>query len=419
MTAATQRYTTGAIILHWAIAVMIVLQVIGGVWMTGLADSALKFNVYQFHKTAGLIVLFLSLARIAWRILNPPPPMPPMPGWQATIAKATHWIFYGLIIAIPLTGWMYVSASPRGVPTLLFNLVEWPHLAGLVNMAVSDVETGGCAGFAFTKSCIAPILSETHEILAFATMGLLVLHLGAALKHQFVDKDQLLARMAPRVFGPTLAVAPSPRSTSIAALVFFVPLALGLAAAMLSGSGASTTPSETQNQAEPSGAETWAVDHDQSRLFFTVTYNGQDLTGDIPNWRADIQFDPNQLEQASATIVIDAATIKTGDAFFDNTMARSDGLQLDRYPQITVALTNFRQGVDTDYVANAEVSMVNRTKTLEFPFSLAIDDDTAKMSGELDFDRFDFDLGRINDPNANYVSETVTVSANVTAARSP
>lgn len=189
MTAARSSYSRAAITLHWLIALLLIGNFLGGVFMGDLlAPSAtpeqkqLGFKIIQFHKSMGLTILVLSLLRLATRLVSSPPPLPAhMTSTERLLAKATHWAFYAVMILVPLTGWVMVSASPLGFPTLWFGLFEWPHLPIETSKATSDAA------------------SEAHEIIAFAGAGLLLLHVAAALKHHYMDRDDVLARMLPMV----------------------------------------------------------------------------------------------------------------------------------------------------------------------------------------------------------------------------
>ena len=153
------------------------------------ARGAAKFAVFQLHKSVGITILVLSLARLAWRLMNPPPHYPDsMKPWEKTVAALTHWGFYGLMIGLPMIGWVIVSVSIRNIPTLLYKAIPWPHLPGLMELPRE------------TRKVIEGAASETHEILAWITIVLLILHVGAALKHQFLTKDGVLYRMAPLPF---------------------------------------------------------------------------------------------------------------------------------------------------------------------------------------------------------------------------
>jgi len=182
-----QRYTTVAIILHWLIALLIIGQIACGVYMTRLPDDTVsKFEIYQLHKSSGLSILTLSLLRLIWRITHQPPPLPNgMSGWEKTSARLSHVGFYALMIMVPLGGWALVSASPfaSSVPTYIFGVIPWPHLPFF-----EDIED---------RAALTEKIAGLHEFFAFTILGLLALHITAALKHHFVTKDSVLVRMAP------------------------------------------------------------------------------------------------------------------------------------------------------------------------------------------------------------------------------
>src|SRR5690242_10051819 len=121
--ASQRRFSAVAIALHWAIAALIVTNIAIGLKTDDL-HGLVKFQVLQWHKSFGITVLLLSLGRFAWRLVNRPPPHPHhMPTWESTAATAAHWAFYFLMVALPLTGWIMVSASPTNIPTLLYKTV--------------------------------------------------------------------------------------------------------------------------------------------------------------------------------------------------------------------------------------------------------------------------------------------------------
>jgi len=183
-----ERYTRGAMILHWLIAVLIIGQVIGGLAMTKIlsTSSSLTFEVYQLHKSFGITILLLSVIRLGWRLTHRPPALPTaMPDWQKQVSRLTHIAFYGFIILIPLSGWAMVSVSPYNIPTVLFDVIAWPHLPFWEE--ASD------------KKALENLFKEIHEYLGLAMVALLLVHIGAALKHHFKDKDIVLARMMPGI----------------------------------------------------------------------------------------------------------------------------------------------------------------------------------------------------------------------------
>ncbi|MFA6605555.1 MAG: cytochrome b/b6 domain-containing protein [Sphingomonas sp.] len=125
------RYSAIAILLHWAIAALILANLLLG-WRMGYLKGLAQFDMFQLHKSIGITVLLLSVARLGWRMLNPPPPLLiSMKTWERRAAGTTHWLFYGLMIGMPLTGWAMVSVSAYNIPTLLWKTVPWPHIGFL------------------------------------------------------------------------------------------------------------------------------------------------------------------------------------------------------------------------------------------------------------------------------------------------
>jgi cytochrome b561 len=167
------RYNRGARIFHWLIAVLVILNIILGLFHDPLGEIA---PVMPFHKATGILILALSLGRIGWRFAHPAPPLPAdVRGWQRTAAHLNHFAFYALMLLMPLSGWIMSSAGPR--PISFYSVFDVPKFA---------VEKG---------SPLAGVAHEGHMILGYLFAALVVLHVAAALRHHFVLKDQLLRRM--------------------------------------------------------------------------------------------------------------------------------------------------------------------------------------------------------------------------------
>jgi cytochrome b561 len=178
-----------AIALHWTIGGLILLN-IGLAWtFLTLKPGLQEFRLIQLHKSVGVTVLVLSVARLVWRLANPPPRLV-LPPWQAVLSQAVHWGFYGVMIGAPLSGWVMVSASKLNLPTLLYGAIPWPYVPFVHSLPPS------------TKAVWAQGASATHLALAWIAYGLIVLHVSGALKHQFLDRDNLIARMAPVLGAP-------------------------------------------------------------------------------------------------------------------------------------------------------------------------------------------------------------------------
>jgi cytochrome b561 len=183
-----RRYDGVAMALHWLTALAVLGLLVVGLVMTDLPrGSALQFVLFQGHKSVGITVLLLTVARLAWRLAHRPPPLPAsMPPWERAAAHAGHLGLYLFLLAMPLTGWALVSASPLNIPTVLYGVLPWPHLPILATLA--------------DKKPVAAALATTHGALAWILIALLVVHVGAALRHHVLLKDDVLRRMVPRHF---------------------------------------------------------------------------------------------------------------------------------------------------------------------------------------------------------------------------
>jgi cytochrome b561 len=171
-----EPYDRGAIALHWITAALVVANLVLGVSMAGLPISPRKLNWYLWHKSIGISVLVLTSLRVAWRLLRPHPAPVPMPAWQARAARASHLALYLLLFAIPLSGWIYSSAT--GVQVVYLNFVPLPDLVPR-NRALGDA------------------LRWVHIGLNSVLAMVVLLHAAAALKHHFLDHDVVLRRMLP------------------------------------------------------------------------------------------------------------------------------------------------------------------------------------------------------------------------------
>lgn len=176
-------YGLVAILFHWMMALLIIGLFVFGKYMTGLDPMAPNtFALYQLHKSLGFLVLALVLARLAWRLGNPSPALPEtMSCIERLAAHFGHAGLYALMLAIPLSGWLMVSASPWGIPTVVFDMLPVPHLP--VPEALGS------------KAEAENTLKGLHELLANGLLFLVVLHIAAALKHHFLNRDDVLRRM--------------------------------------------------------------------------------------------------------------------------------------------------------------------------------------------------------------------------------
>lgn len=178
--AAAQRYNTVAVLLHWIMAAAFFLMLASGLAMEELdLPKSLKFNMIQWHKSLGVLLLVAFVLRLGWRLTHKAPALPAsIKGLEATLAKAGHIALYAFMLAVPLTGWAMVSSSVYGLPTIVFGLFEWPHIPKI-------------AGNEFVNG----IAKEAHEILAWVFIFVIGGHIAAVAKHAIIDRENLLPRI--------------------------------------------------------------------------------------------------------------------------------------------------------------------------------------------------------------------------------
>ena len=175
------RYSPVAVLLHWVLGLGLVAMLGMGLYMTDLPFSPQRLKLYNWHKWAGVSILLLSALRLVWRLTHRPPELPAamhakMPVWQRVAHHATHHALYLLFFAVPLLGWAYSSAA--GFPIAWFGAVQLPD-------------------FVPVSESLAETLKPLHKFSAYAMAALVLLHIGAALKHQWLDRDGLIGRMLP------------------------------------------------------------------------------------------------------------------------------------------------------------------------------------------------------------------------------
>ncbi|WP_312160186.1 YceI family protein [Phenylobacterium sp.] len=421
------RYSAVAIVLHWLIAAAIVFQVIIA-WRMGGGRTPEGFALVQLHKSIGITVLLLSLIRLGWRLTHRPPPLPAgMANWETWLAKAAHVGLYVIMIGLPITGWIMVSASKIQVPTLLYGVIPWPHVPGLAHLAAP----AKAAWHAFGET--------GHEVLAWGAYVLVALHVAGALKHQLFSKDEpVLAHMAPgarpgawfdprllgvavaalAVIGAGYAVRPAPPASRPLppppAVVEEAPAEVVAAPPAETASPAEAAPA----QAEPAAAEpsAWTVSPG-STLGFATSWSGTAIEGRFDRWRADIRFSPEALDKSKVSVSIDLASAVTGDGQRDESIKGSDWFDVASHARATFTATRFEKTGEDRYVAHGTLTLRGVSKPQRLPFTLKIEGDKARVSGVTSLDRTAFGVGQGEWKSTDQIPAEVKVSVDLTATR--
>lgn len=394
------RYTGVAITLHWLIALAL-----GGMIALGksmYADDGQPIEwMFQLHKSIGITILVLMISRIAWRFMNPPPPLPEsMKPLEAKASHGVHIGLYAIVVLLPLSGWVMVSVSPFAFATVLYGTVGWPHLPVLPEMALE------------TREMIYPAVKEIHEILSWALIALFALHFLGAIKHEIGDEEGVLKRIIPSLFGRT---AP-PRAPARGALVAFGSAALFFG--IIAGGPVIAQAIRGYGPAAESGvASNWQVNHEVSKLGFSGTFNGDDFSGTFNTWTADIAWGNDTLSENTVAVAVQTGSATTGDAENDRTLQAPEWFNTSKFPTATVSIGNFRREGD-QFIGDAVLTIKEQTVTVPFRFTIDYPDaDTAIVNGTTVLDRADINLGQSSDAGGGWVSTEIDVEVALQASR--
>ncbi|HVZ30379.1 MAG TPA: YceI family protein [Asticcacaulis sp.] len=398
-----KSYNIGSIILHWLIAGLILFMVLLG-WRLDPHGPHIV-NLVFWHKSVGLSILLLSLLRIAIRVAYKVPPEPPMPAWQLWIAKALHFSFYLVMIGMPLSGWAMVSTSARDIP--FFGLFHWPHFPGV------PIEAG-------MEGPTHETFETIHKLIAkLLIYGMIPLHVLAALKHQFIDKDEVVEHMVP-------GLKPEPiLNWRWLIPVGVVVLAVGTAEGIYRGGPVKAEPAESssptaasveadmesvttesvvlskqagvassaESSASVAAVTSWTVDKAATKIAFTTSFEGEAINGGFSGYTAQISFDPEQLPKSHVEVTIDLASVNSGDNDRDTTLKSDSFFNIAVTPKAVFEAKSFTKKDATHFVAHGKLTLHGTTKPVELPFTLTIKDGTANMSGSTTLDRTAFGVG--------------------------
>ena len=412
-TTAPARYHGVAIVLHWLLAALLVFQFALGLRLDEVAVPQ-KFTAYQFHKSIGITILLLSLARLALR-LTLPRPAEVGEGLQKLAGRLTHWAFYGVMLLVPLSGWIIVSTAKIKLPTLLYGLVVWPNLplpAGLNDPA-----------------------KLAHTVLAWALPALIVLHVAAVIYH-LRQRDSVPARMFPAALAPALGLVSGLTLLAMAAalgLVGPIPDLWHRAPAPLAA-----VPKTVLEPAEPASeiasrdlpaplasATTdaavalscdWTV-QPGSRLGFTAQYSAEPVTGTFRKWQARIKFCPDDLARASIAAMINLASANTNDASRDENLKGASLFDTARFAQAGFKASGFKLLAPGRYAASGTLSLHGVNRPVRLVFNLKIAGDTADAQGSTTLSRLGFGVGSDEWAATDQIADPVTVQFTIRARR--
>ena len=345
---------------HWTTAIIVLCLLPLGFFMGDMPMGAAKLQAFNLHKSFGVTVLALVIARICWHIYSKRPgEVETIKPWESIGAKIIHYSLYVLLLAQPLTGWLLSSAAGRSVS--FFGLFKLPDLVGADKAA-------------------AKIYAERHETIGYLILILVCLHIAAALKHHFIDKDRVLARMLP----------------ALALMVFLLPAAPASAA-----------------------VPQWNLIHDKSSITFRPKQLGTEFKGTFGVFSATIAFDQNDLAHSKASIDVQLGTAHTGAPDRDENLKSKDWFDVAQFPDATFETKSIQKTGPDAYKAEGILTIKNISLPITLPFKLVITQEKggerATMDGSVTLDRSKFQIGTGQWADTSIITNEVPVDIHVVA----
>ena len=389
----TSSYGTVTKTFHWLTALLILTAIgLGAVANRLPYDTndqlAFKAQLFSYHKTLGVIIFGVALARILWTFTQPKPgPLHAERKIETQLAELVHWLLYISLVAIPLTGWIHHAATTGFAPIML------PIGQDLPLIPKSESISGLFAGL--------------HWVWSKILIGAILLHIAGALKHHIIDKDATLRRMwFGRAPTPTAADHAGHWVAPIAAIGIYTATA-GIGAA----TGLFSHDTGTQAVALENVSSDWQVT--EGEIAITATQFGSPVSGSFEDWTAAISFDPDAGEiLGDVTTTIAIGSLQLGSVT-DQAMG-ADFFNAADFPTAV-----FQANITADqsaYQAVGTLTIKDVSVPVTLPFSLNIADDSAEMTGRLTLDRRDFQIGQ-SMPNETNLAFDVTVDITLTATQ--
>lgn len=355
-------------VLHWLVAGMVVLQFVLARMAEAAGEDGSRFREFVLlanHKSVGITVLALVILRLGWRLYQAPPPPVAMPDWQRAAAAISHWGFYVLLIAMPLSGWLMSSASNISV--------SWFNLFALPDFVQPDEAS-------------AERFAGVHETLAKVLFAFALVHVAAAIKHAVIDKDGALRRIV------------SPVSLAL----FFVAIIAGIVMLVPDARGQEKSPAA------------WSIDYGRSYIRFTAEQAGADFDGEWTLWEADLRFDPATPKGASFDVVITVAGVDTKDKDRDETLMDAAFFDGENFPVVRYRAHEFAESAD-GFVAHGSLEIKGKATPVEFRFAVDSDKDEISLDGNATLDRLVLEVGLGDWSDTAWLGQFVDVNVHIEA----
>jgi len=440
-----RHYSVLAICLHWLLAFVLAFQLGLGWLMKELKLNEGLYEATQFHKSIGITILSLSLARLGLRFFKQTPEQFSDDRWALILSKSTHFALYAFMIGAPISGWLMVSSSKLNIDTYLFGLLYWPHIPGIETLSVG------------LRDELNDLSKSAHMFLAWMGIGLFILHIAGALRHQYFKDEPILFRMLP--------VKSLRRKLMGSAVIMLAVIFLGVSFITIYIFGDilwsndniirkenSVIRAETVDQKalkkdidnalskvdlinddsdqkdiiekEETSDKNIVIDKaikpyewklsEKKDLSFSVKWNDNVVTGSFSDWTADIVFASNALEESSVNVEVNLSSVTTSDSSANNAITGIDFFDIKAFPQAKFTSNKIIFVGDNRYELIGVLKLKNIEQPVRINFSLDENSRKAEVSGNAMINRIDHKIG---ETGYGEIDEMVKISFDFTADR--
>lgn len=380
------QFSSIARFFHWLIAGLIISQYL----LAELAENAKsdgrvldQLAILANHKSIGILILVLALLRVAYRLKYPPiKTAEEMPVWQHHASNVSHVLLYVFLFCLPLSGWLMSSAKAYSVSW--FNLFTLPDL-----IAPSE--------------SIADFFHATHHYLSEALFIVAVIHVAAALKHHFIDKDTVMLGMAGRKSYVLMIVT---------ILLCVVTLGRFIASQVNQTAPQNNTVQTVDDEFSKSDLALWKVDYQDSYIKFTGDQAGAAFTGKWQQWQADIQFNAETLSKSRFNVTIDPSSGFTQDQERDDTIRSSDFFDVAQFPKAVYQANVFKK-IENKYQSEGTLTMKGFSAKAQLTFEVIQQGSKTVLIGTSPIDRLQWNIGSGDWVDTSWVGQEVMVEVRV------
>ncbi|MEL6206554.1 MAG: cytochrome b/b6 domain-containing protein [Pseudomonadota bacterium] len=386
-------------LFHWMIAVLVIALIPLGIVANGLPaetseEIAQKATLFSIHKTFGVLVFLLALARIVWAIIQPRPVhLHPHRTAETLAASIAHWLLYGALVLVPLSGWLHHSATEGFAP------IWWPF--------------GQSLPFVPKDAELAELFAGLHIVFERVLAITVLLHIAGALKHHFIDRDDTLRRMLP---GMTEAApetdAEPPKAwiaPSAAVAVFAGAIVLGGVLGVYHKGEAIAAQAPLEEVVSD-----WTVE--TGEITITIRQLGSDVTGSFADWTAAIAFSETPVDGSHGTVEVTIAIPSLTLGSVTGQAMGADFFDAENHPTATFTADLLSGEAEGQYRAVGSLDIRGASVPQDIPFELTLEGDTATATLSTNVDRRDFSIG-MGQSDEGSLGFSVGIAATVTATR--